>query len=110
MDLADTDEGFSVYKISFIWYSFVGSVIFWAVAVPVSHLTGAQELDKLDINLLSPVIKCFIPKRYRHTELQVYTAKQVSPDTTDLKEGTEWTWKDSHTIIGSDKEKVPLQQ
>lgn len=105
---AGNGEGFSLYRMSFIWYSFVGGVIFWVVAIVVSHLTGAQDLSKLDINLLSPVIQRLMPKRYRHTELQVYTAKVVSPDANDLKEGTEWVWRASQAKLGSEKEKEPL--
>ena len=54
------DESFSVFKIAFLWYTVIGTVLFWIVAIPVSHLTGAQDLEKLDLTLLTPVVKYLV--------------------------------------------------
>lgn len=93
---------------SFLWYPFAGFIIFWLIAVPVSHLTGAQDIEKLDLNLLTPIAKYCLPKRLRHTEMQLYTATKVSPDKSDLKDGTEWVWKNSQIILDH-KEKEALK-
>lgn len=96
---------------SFLWYPFAGAVICFAIGIIVSHLTGSQDLDKLDIKLISPVAQFLLPKRLRHTELQLYTATKVPQDKKTLKEGTEWVWKNSQSILDrSEKEKESLKQ
>lgn len=105
---ATVDHPFSIYRMAFMWYPIAGTIIFALIAIPVSHLTGAQDIEKLDLNLLSPVAKCLVPKRLRHIEMQLCTATKVSPDKSDLKEGTEWVWKNSQVVLDS-KEKEALQ-
>lgn len=63
------DDGFALYKISFQWYAVIGVITFWLPAVIISHLTGGQDLNKFNINLLSPFIQNWLPMKYRHTEL-----------------------------------------
>lgn len=63
MGIAIEDEGFSLFKMSFLWYGVFGTLLFWAVAIPVSHLTGAQDLDKLNLQLLTPAVKHLVMRR-----------------------------------------------
>lgn len=65
----EPDDGFAFYKISFQWYSVIGTIMFWIPAVIISHLTGGQDLNKFNIKLLSPFIQRMLPLKYRHTEL-----------------------------------------
>lgn len=94
---------------AFFWYPFAGALIFTLIAIPVSHLTGAQDIEKLDLNLLAPVVKSLLPLRLRHTEMQLYTATKAAPDKSDLKEGNEWVWKNPQVAL-DDKEKEALHQ
>lgn len=59
------------------WYGPFGVVITWVSCIVISHLTGGQDLNALDLNLLAPCIKNLLPKKYRHTQLQVLTIKPV---------------------------------
>lgn len=96
---------------SFLWYPFAGAFICISIGIIVSHLTGSQNLEKLDINLISPVAQFLIPRRLRHTEMQLYTATKLPQEKGALKEGTEWIWKNSHSILDTnDKEKESLKQ
>lgn len=64
------DDGFAFYKISFQWYSAIGAVTTWIVAVIGSYLTGGQDMSKFNIQLLSPFVHKLLPEKYRHTELK----------------------------------------
>ncbi|XP_033198342.1 sodium-coupled monocarboxylate transporter 1-like [Bombus vosnesenskii] len=50
------DEVYSIYKISYLWYSGIGCILTMLVGVIVSCFTGFQNSADLDQNLLSPPI------------------------------------------------------
>ncbi|XP_043603130.1 sodium-coupled monocarboxylate transporter 1-like [Bombus pyrosoma] len=50
------DEVYSIYKISYLWYSGIGCILTMLVGVIVSCFTGFQNAADLDQNLLSPPI------------------------------------------------------
>lgn len=52
----DNDEVYSIYKISYLWYSGIGCILTMLVGVIVSCFTGFQNSADLDQNLLSPPI------------------------------------------------------
>lgn len=54
--------------------------MFWVPAVIVSHLTGGQDLDKFNIQLLSPFVQKMLPMKYRHTELKLIEKKISNHD------------------------------
>lgn len=42
------------------------------VSILISHLTGSKEdLNKLNVNLLSPWARILLPKKLQHTEMAV---------------------------------------
>lgn len=43
----------------------------WIPAIIVSHLTGGQDLNKLNIKLLSPFIQKMLPQKYRPIEMRL---------------------------------------
>lgn len=52
----NNDEVYSIYKISYLWYSGIGCILTMLVGVIVSCFTGFQNAADLDQNLLSPPI------------------------------------------------------
>ncbi|CAL7942187.1 unnamed protein product [Xylocopa violacea] len=50
------DEGFSIYKISYLWYSAIGCILTMLLGIVVSFFTGFQNPGDLDQDLLSPPI------------------------------------------------------
>lgn len=97
---------------SFLWYTCAGTIITWVVGIAVSHLTGAQDLEKLNLNLLAPMAKYLVPKKLRHQELQVYSTTTAVAEKNPEKEGTEWVWKNSQVVVEyiGDNEKEQLKQ
>lgn len=69
------DDTFAFYKISFMWYGPLGAIITWITGIVVSYLTGGQEINDSNLSLLSPCVQNLLPAKYRHTQLQVLTAK-----------------------------------
>lgn len=76
LDEPNTDgsiDEFSIYKISFVWYSTVGTFLVFLVAIPVSYLTGSQDLSKMQAKLISPVVHWMLPKEVTNNELILKT-------------------------------------
>ncbi|RZF36445.1 hypothetical protein LSTR_LSTR009541 [Laodelphax striatellus] len=57
-----------LYQVSYIYYAVVGMLIGVAVGVPVSHITGAQDLTTLDPDLLVPQIRSLLPPPSVHSK------------------------------------------
>ncbi|XP_055541955.1 sodium-coupled monocarboxylate transporter 2-like [Wyeomyia smithii] len=64
-----TDSGFSIYKISFVWYSTVGTLLVFLVGIPVSYLTGSKHLNQMCPKLISPVAHWMLPNEMTDREL-----------------------------------------
>ncbi|XP_052835315.1 sodium-coupled monocarboxylate transporter 2 [Drosophila gunungcola] len=62
------DEGFSILDLSFNWYTVMGFVITWLVAVPLSYILKPRPDYKPDPKLLSPVVQPFV--QYKLTPLE----------------------------------------
>lgn len=67
----EESDGFSIYNISFVWYSTVGTFLVFLVGIPVSYLTGSQDLNKVQAKLFSPVVHWLLPETVRRGELSV---------------------------------------
>lgn len=80
------DDGFAFHKISFQWYGTIGAVTTWVVTIIVSHLTGGQDISKLNIQLLSPFVQKLLPEKYHHTEL-ASRDKKISSDKANNQNG-----------------------
>ncbi|XP_033223744.1 sodium-coupled monocarboxylate transporter 1-like [Belonocnema kinseyi] len=50
-------EAWSLYRVSYLWYSAIGCLVTVFVGVVVSFVTGFQDPSELDYDLLSPPIK-----------------------------------------------------
>lgn len=97
-DIPQSNDGFAFYKISFMWYGPIGALITWISCIIISYLTGGQDLNEMNLNLLAPCIKNLLPKKYRHTQLQLLTDKPVDgtadgDENKDNLNTTEWVWK-----------------
>ncbi|XP_055905825.1 sodium-coupled monocarboxylate transporter 1-like [Eupeodes corollae] len=66
------DEGFSIFEISFQWYTILGIFVVWIVAIPLSYVIPDDK--KLDHNLLSPIIQKFV--RYDSVKTDDYPMKK----------------------------------
>ncbi|XP_054287824.1 sodium-coupled monocarboxylate transporter 1-like [Macrosteles quadrilineatus] len=56
-----------IFKISYMYYCMVGTLIVIVVGLLVSYLTTPQDLLSLDPNLFSPPVRRFLPQRRRET-------------------------------------------
>jgi len=84
--LSEEELSFSLYRISFPWYPFIGAFIVWIVGVPLSHLLGTSEdLNNLNPDLIAPQAKFLIPQRLLHVELPLSNA-QFDSDYNNEKE------------------------
>lgn len=72
------NDDFTFYKISFQWYSTIGVLCMWIPAIIISHLTGGQNFENFNVQLLSPVVRGLVPKKYRLTELKQRKAPNLS--------------------------------
>lgn len=63
------NDEFALYKIAFMWYCPMGALFVWTFGIIISYFTGGQDLGTLNLNLLSPAVKCLVPARYRHIEV-----------------------------------------
>lgn len=84
------------------WYGPIGTAITWICCIIISYLTGGQDLNELNLNLLAPCVQQLLPRKYRHTQLHVVHEKPVADVTindatndsiTEKLTTTEWVWK-----------------
>ncbi|GLV37860.1 uncharacterized protein CBL_06438 [Carabus blaptoides fortunei] len=61
-DITDhsNDEVFFLYRISYLWYSFIGFTVTILIGMVISFITGAQNPKDVDNELLSPPIRKLI--------------------------------------------------
>lgn len=64
------NEDFAFYKISFQWYAIIGVITMWIPSIIISHLTGGQDFNEFNVQLLSPAVRHLVPKKCRHTEMK----------------------------------------
>lgn len=69
--LAELDDSFSIYQLAFPWYGVLGTIILFAVAIPVSYLTGSEDVRELGPRLISPVAHWMLPKEILKTDIQL---------------------------------------
>lgn len=64
------ENSFSIYKIAFPWYSFIGGLLVFVFGIPLSHFIGPPDsIETLNPSLISPVAQFLIPKRLLHKEI-----------------------------------------
>ncbi|PNF28804.1 Sodium-coupled monocarboxylate transporter 1 [Cryptotermes secundus] len=57
------DEVFALYRMSYLWYTLLGTMVSMSVALIASVFTNPTDPASLDPRLLSPVIRRFLPKK-----------------------------------------------
>lgn len=69
--MGSDDDSFSMFKISFMWFAFIGAITVWLVGLPVSYFFGPKDVrNTLDPNLISPWAQCLLPKGMKHVAMQ----------------------------------------
>ncbi|XP_058058291.1 sodium-coupled monocarboxylate transporter 2-like [Anopheles bellator] len=62
---------FSIYNISFVWYSTVGTLIVFLVGIPVSYLTGSQDMRNFKPKLIAPLAQWMLPAEVRQSDFSL---------------------------------------
>ncbi|XP_062554542.1 sodium-coupled monocarboxylate transporter 2-like [Armigeres subalbatus] len=75
-----SDSGFSIYKMSFVWYSTVGTFLVFLIGIPVSYFTGSQDLSRMHAKLISPLVHRWLPNEITKNELVLKSSKVNSED------------------------------
>lgn len=88
------DDGFAFYKIAFQWYPAIGLVLAWIPAMIVSYFTGGQNFDGFNVQLLAPCVQCWVPRKYRHTELKFMNKTNGYDEKSTKIVTNEWVTKD----------------
>jgi solute carrier family 5 (sodium-coupled monocarboxylate transporter), member 8/12 len=60
-EIPDQSEIFPLYRLSYHWINPIGIITVFTVGSLVSYFTGPQKLDRVDPELISPVIHRFLP-------------------------------------------------
>ncbi|XP_068084240.1 sodium-coupled monocarboxylate transporter 2 [Anabrus simplex] len=63
------DEPFALYRMSYLWYTALGTSTAIIVGLIVSFLTGPNDPKNVDPKLLTPVIHRFLPTKMRRREV-----------------------------------------
>uniref|UniRef100_A0A336LPX0 CSON011097 protein n=1 Tax=Culicoides sonorensis TaxID=179676 RepID=A0A336LPX0_CULSO len=79
---------FSLHTISFPWFALIGGAIVWIVAIPVSALTGGNNISTLDHTLLAPAIRRFFKTVdfEKGQEMEIVEKKNLNDGATTLSE------------------------
>ncbi|XP_053690872.1 sodium-coupled monocarboxylate transporter 2-like [Sabethes cyaneus] len=67
----EASPGFSIYNISFVWYSTVGALLVFLVGIPVSYFTGSQSLSQMNAKLLAPMAQWMLASKKTTVEAVV---------------------------------------
>lgn len=68
---------FMLYKLSYMYYTLLGSITAIVVGLIVSHLTGTNREKEIHMDLLSPVIYRFLKKRSGNKENNKNTTNNI---------------------------------
>lgn len=61
-EVPDQSDIFPLYRLSYHWINPIGILTVFTVGSIVSYVTGPQKLDRVDPELISPVIHSFLPQ------------------------------------------------
>ncbi|KAK4876939.1 hypothetical protein RN001_009445 [Aquatica leii] len=77
LDFVDevTEEPFVMYRITFWYYTLFGAIVVLVVGLIISSFTRASD-HHVNLDLLSPVIKCLLPKQ-REVRLSVHIVAPI---------------------------------
>lgn len=80
-------EEFSIFNISYPWFSVIGATTVVIIGTVVSACTGGYDISKTGTKLISPVAHWLVPKEIRDMELRAMPVKVDEGNDT-----TQWTW------------------
>lgn len=104
--MSTNGDAFSMFKVSFNWFSFIGTIVVWIVGVPISYFFGPAAHESLDPNLISPVAWRLLPKRLRQAVMPrtVVSSAELQCNYCPVNEkvesiGDEWLNKEGMAFI-----------
>jgi hypothetical protein len=79
----EADDVFILYRVSFMYYTFVGMAVVFIVGIVVSLLTEPPNLQEMNPALFTPVVRAYVERKLRKCNVR-YTAEtqrlNVTPD------------------------------
>lgn len=83
-------EVFFLHRVSFMWYSLMGTLTVFLVGLPVSYLTSPPSASQTKLEYFSPVVRKFLPQdikqqvrapkaeeaQYQQVDLMLQTTKE----------------------------------
>ncbi|GAB0091668.1 sodium-coupled monocarboxylate transporter 1 [Sergentomyia squamirostris] len=66
--LAEEEEGFSIFHISYLWYVLLGCLITISVSLAMSYLIGPNKPYQLNQKLLAPFVRSLIQRGAKQTD------------------------------------------
>lgn len=87
------ERPFNIYRLSFVWYGFLGTFITIIVGVIVSWMTGGEDIKKIGSRLIAPVAHFMLPPGAFVTEvpLETIVRDEKTPATVQI-EKPQWDW------------------
>ncbi|XP_055379150.1 uncharacterized protein LOC129610562 [Condylostylus longicornis] len=76
-DLYSHTEEFSIFKISFYWYTVIGALIVLVISVPLSICFRPAKEKELDINLFPPIIHSLIKDNKIEKSIEITKMKSI---------------------------------
>lgn len=71
------EEVFVLYRVSFLYYTMMGTIIVFVVGIIVSLLTESPDREKMDPVLFTPPLRKYITKKNREPAEQELINKVV---------------------------------
>ncbi|CAH1183378.1 unnamed protein product [Phaedon cochleariae] len=62
-DVTHTDEKYMIYRLSYLWYCLIGTLVAMFVALIVSYFTGPMKPEDVDPKLLAPFVRKLIQSK-----------------------------------------------
>ncbi|XP_069699562.1 sodium-coupled monocarboxylate transporter 2-like [Periplaneta americana] len=74
---APKEEAFFLYRISFLYYTIIGFIVMIVVGMVVSHFTEPPNIEEMNVNLFSPIVRKRILSKRRKFELKFVEEKNA---------------------------------
>ncbi|XP_075214771.1 sodium-coupled monocarboxylate transporter 1-like isoform X2 [Lycorma delicatula] len=81
-----SEEIWSVYRISYLWYSAIGFFVTMFVGIIVSLITGPQDPCRVNSDLISPPVQCLLKKLPNHLKERLSLPLESKTMAVNLKE------------------------
>uniref|UniRef100_A0A7G3AU22 Putative sodium/solute symporter n=1 Tax=Lutzomyia longipalpis TaxID=7200 RepID=A0A7G3AU22_LUTLO len=87
------DDSFALHKISFVWFAVFGFLMVPLVGIPISLLTGSNDVYKTGKRLISPVAHWLLPEDIRNKEPPLNTEIPIINKEGNQVKETTWVWE-----------------